>query len=82
MRSNSFPAPATGRLSVWVWLRIDDPAKQPPLQLAVEGRLDGQPYYRPARVGASDERLDEPPPPLATTWAPYLVRIDDLPREA
>ena len=79
VRSNSFPAPATGRLSVWVWLRIDDPAKQPPLQLAVEGRLDGQPYYRPARVGASDERLDEPPPPLATTWAPYLVRIDDLP---
>ncbi|MCU0873879.1 MAG: hypothetical protein MUE50_16200, partial [Pirellulaceae bacterium] len=79
VRSNSFPAPATGRLSVWVWLRIDEPAKQPPLQLAVEGRLDGQPYYRPARVGASDDRLGEPPPPLATTWAPYLVRIDDLP---
>ena len=79
VRSNSFPAPATGRLSVWVWLRIDDPAKQPPLQLAVEGRLEGQPYYRPARVGAGDDRLGEPPPPLTTTWAPYLVRIDDLP---
>jgi hypothetical protein len=79
VRSNSFPAPATGRLSVWVWLRIDDPARQPPLQLAVEGRLDGQPYYRPARVGISDDRLGEPPPPLTTTWAPYLVRIDDLP---
>jgi len=79
VRSNTFPAPATGRLSVWVWLRIDNPARQPPLQLAVEGRLDGQPYYRPARVGAGDERLGEPPPPLTTDWDPYLVRIDDLP---
>ncbi len=79
VRSNTFPAPATGRLSVWVWLRIDDPGRQPPLQLAVEGRLDGQPYYRPARVGAGDDRFGEPPPPLTTDWAPYLVRIDDLP---
>jgi len=79
VRSNSFPAPATGRLSLWVWLRIDDPARQPPLQLAIEGRLDGQTYYRPARVGAGDDRLGPPPPLLTTEWAPYLVRIDDLP---
>jgi hypothetical protein len=79
VRSNSFSAPATGRLSLWVWLRIDDPARQPPLQLAIEGRLDGQTYYRPARVGAGDDRLGPPPPPLTTEWAPYLVRIDDLP---
>lgn len=78
VRSNAFPAPATGRLSLWVWLRIDDPSRQPPLQLAIEGRLDGQTYYRPARVGAGDDRLG-PAPPLTTEWAPYLVRIDDLP---
>ena len=78
VRSNSFSAPATGRLSLWVWLRIDDPARQPPLQLAIEGRLNGQTYYRPARVGAGDDRLG-PAPPLTTEWDPYLVRIDDLP---
>lgn len=78
VRSNSFAAPATRRLSVWAWLRIDDPDKQPPLQLAIEGRLDGQTYYRPARVGAGDDRLG-PPPPLTTDWGWYLVRIDDLP---
>lgn len=79
VRSNSFPAPASGRLAVWVWLRIDNPQSQPPLQLAVDGRLDGQPYYCPARVGAGDDRLAKPPPPLTVDWAPYLVRIDDLP---
>jgi hypothetical protein len=78
VRSNSFPPPATGRLSVWVWLRIDNPDKQPPLQLAIEGRLDGQTYYRPARVGAGDDRLGSPPP-LKTDWGLFLVRIDDLP---
>jgi len=78
VRSNSFPTPPTGRLSVWAWLRIDDPNKQPPLQLAIEGRLDGQTYYRPARVGAGDDRLGSPPP-LTAEWGWYLVRIDDLP---
>ncbi|NLF70967.1 MAG: hypothetical protein GX575_18190 [Candidatus Anammoximicrobium sp.] len=78
VRSNSFPTPSTGRLSVWVWLRIDNPEQQPPLQLAIEGRLDGQTYYRPARVGAGDERLASPPP-LTAEWGWYLVRIDDLP---
>ncbi len=77
--SNSFPAPANGRLAVCVWLRIDDPDKQPPLQLAIEGRLDGQTYYRPARVGAADDRLGPPPEPLTTQWGSYLLRIDDLP---
>jgi hypothetical protein len=79
VRSNPFPAPTTGRLSVWVWLKIDDPSNQPPLQLAVEGRLNGQTYYRPARVGASDERGGPAPPTLTAEWAPYLVRIDNLP---
>lgn len=78
VRSNTFPPPPTGRLSVWVWLRIEDPSKQPPLQLAIEGRLDGQTYYRPARVGAGDDHLG-PPPPLNTDWELFLVRIDDLP---
>lgn len=80
VRSNPFPAPKTGRLSVWMWLRIRNVNEQPPLQLAVEGRLNGEPYYRPAPVGANDGRWRIPPTPLPDRWQkPYLVRVDDLP---
>jgi hypothetical protein len=61
-----------------MWLRVDDPDKQPALQLAVEGRLNGEIYYRPARLGAGDSRSPSPPR-LTSQWAPYLVRIDNLP---
>jgi hypothetical protein len=79
VRSNPFSAPRTGRLSVSVWLRVDDPDVQPPLQVAIEGRLHGQTYYRPARVGAADGRTNPPPRPLSRQWDWFLVRIDDLP---
>ena len=79
VRSNPFPAPKTGRLSVWVWLRINNPAQQPPLRLAVEGRLNGQTYYRPARVGANDGQAGPPVPAINAKWAPYLVRVERLP---
>lgn len=77
VRSHPFPVPKTGRLSVWVWLKIDQPDEQPPLRLAIEGRLNGQTYYRPAEVGAGSGAGG--PPPLTGTWAPYLLRIDNLP---
>jgi hypothetical protein len=77
VRSNSFLVPRTGRLSVWVWLKIDRVEEQPPLRLAVEGRLNGQTYYRPAEVGAKVGHSN--PPPLTQAWAPYLLRIDNLP---
>jgi hypothetical protein len=79
VRSNPFSSPKTGRLAVWVWLKIPDPGTQPPLRLAVEGRLNGETYYRPAEVGAKVGRAT--PPPLTNTWAPYLLRIDNLPTE-
>jgi hypothetical protein len=79
VRSNPFPAPDTGRLSVYLWLRIDDPAKQPPLRLGIEGRLNGEVYYRYAEIGTNSVGTDPAPPPLRTTWWPYLARIDDVP---
>jgi hypothetical protein len=80
VRSNPFPAPKTGRLFVWMWLRIRNPKVQPPLQLAVEGRrLNGQPYYRPAQVGANRAGAHVPPPSLSDKWEPFLVRVDNLP---
>ncbi|MCL4678162.1 MAG: hypothetical protein KJ017_06165 [Alphaproteobacteria bacterium] len=79
VRSNPFPTPTTGRLAVFFWLKIDDPERQPRLQLAIEGRLNGEAYYRPARVGAASNSDRSPPPPLTDSWAPYLVRVDNLP---
>lgn len=74
VRSEPFPPPATGRLSVWVWLRIADPKQQPPLRLAVEGRTTGDVYYKFAQVGLGTDA-----PPLSPKWAPYLFQVDDLP---
>jgi hypothetical protein len=79
VRSNPFATPATGRLAVWMWLKVADPDRQPPLQLAIEGRLDGEAYYRPARVGAATASQGPSPPPLTTNWEAYLVRVDNLP---
>jgi hypothetical protein len=79
VRSNPFPVPKTGRLSVWMWLRIDNPANQPPLRLGIEGRLNGEVYYRYAEVGANDGSKAPSPPPLPTKWAPYLARVDGVP---
>lgn len=73
VRSNPFPTPKTGRLDVFFWLKVDDPERQPSLQLAVEGRLNGEPYYRASRVGAAS------PWQLTDSWWRYQLRVDNLP---
>ena len=57
-----------------VRIKTLDPDQQPPLRLAIEGRLNGQTYYRYANVGAHGK-------PLTDDWGeqPFLVHIDDLP---
>ena len=79
VRSNPFSAPKTGRLSVWFWLRIENRADQPPLRLGIEGRLNDKTYYRYAAVGRNDEGETPPLVPLATKWAPCLLRIENVP---
>lgn len=74
VRSDPFPVPSTGRLSVWVWLKIKDPQTQPPLRLAIEARHREKTYYRFASVGAGSTST-----PLKGQWAPYLFQVDDLP---
>ena len=49
--SRPLAVPSTGRLAVSVWLRVADAARQPPLRLALEGKLHGRDYYRFAPVG-------------------------------
>ena len=77
VRSNPFPAPTTGRLSVLAWVRVDDPRKQPHLRLAVEGKLDGKPFYRRAKIGASED--GQPVTPIQKQWSAYRFPLTDLP---
>src|SRR5262249_31227358 len=65
--SRSFAAPATGRVSVAVWLRVEDAAQQPSMRLSIEGKLAGQDYYRYAPVGRG-EHVEK----LGVEWAQYV----------
>lgn len=76
--SEPFDAPRSGRLSVSVWLRVADQAQQPPLRLALEGRLDGEEYYRFAPLGRPLVE-GQPAATIGTQWAQYVVPINDLP---
>jgi len=73
--SDPFAPPATGRLTLRVWLRVADPARQPPLRLALEGPMEGGQYFRFALLGAA------PAKPITAGWAEYLCNFDDLPLE-
>lgn len=74
LRSNPFPPPATGRVSVAVRLRIDDGEPQPPLRIALEGVQDDGEYYRFAVVGGHGGGR-----PLGPEWSLFVLQVDDLP---
>ena len=76
LRSNPFPAPPTGRVSVAVWLRIEEGQPQPPLRLALEGMLEDREYYRFATVGGLSGGK-----PLTGGWSQYVLQVDDLPTQ-
>jgi hypothetical protein len=79
IRSDPFSPPKTGRIAVMVRLKVADPAEQPPLRLAIEGRrLDGSTYYRPFNV-AQDPRAQL----LTSDWGqkPFVMLVSDLPTQ-
>jgi len=78
--SRPFAPPATGRLTVAVWLRTSDRSRQPPLRLALEGKLNGRDYYRYAPVGSA-AGPDRPVVPILADWGQYVFQVDDLPLE-
>ena len=78
--SRWFEPPATGRLSMSVWLRVADTAKQPPLRLAIEGKLDGRDYYRFAAIG-QPQAAGQAGVAIADQWRQYIFQVDDLPLE-
>jgi hypothetical protein len=79
IRSDPFSPPKTGRIAVMVRLKVADPAQQPPLWLAIEGRrLDGSTYYKPFNV-AQNPRAQL----LANDWGqkPFVMLVSDLPTQ-
>jgi hypothetical protein len=76
LHSTPLRVPRTGRLAVSVRLRMTDPAQQPPLRIALEGRLHGQPYYRYAPVGQDGGAVR-----VESQWAQYIFPVNDLPTE-
>jgi hypothetical protein len=78
--SRPIPAPTTGRVSISVWLRVADPRKQPPLRLALEGKLSGHDYYPFAPVGLMPDGKPTGVD-LSNQWAQYIFQVDDLPLE-
>ncbi len=77
VRSDPFPPPATGRLSLIAKIRIADRARQPMLRLAIEGKLNGREYYRKANVGAAEN--GEGALPLTGEWGSYRFPLNALP---
>lgn len=74
LRSNPFPAPATGRISVAAWLRVKPGDPQPPLRIAIEGVEEGREYYRFAAVGGLTGGR-----PLTPEWSLFVLQVDELP---
>ncbi len=74
VRSNPFGPPATGRISVGAWLRLEPDEPQPPLRMAIEGVEGNREYYRFAAVGGLTGGR-----PLSPEWALFVLQVDDLP---
>jgi hypothetical protein len=72
VRSNDFPAPETGRLSVSVMIRTENPGNPPPLRISIQGDDGRQIYYRYGMVGGQSRQV-------TAEWQEFAVHFDDLP---
>lgn len=77
VRSNVFDTSETGRISISVWLKTDDPSNQPPLRLALEGQTNDGNYYRFGSVGSLSP--DPGSNQIESRWKRFAVHFDDLP---
>ena len=76
VRSETMRVPKTGRLSLQAMVRTEvAPGSQPP-RLALEGVLNGKPYYRFAELKPPARTADLPE---QREWSPFMLHIDDLP---
>jgi hypothetical protein len=92
LRSNPFPLPRTGRLSVLAYLRIRDASGPPALCMTIEGRRASGAPINIKSLGALGKAVDgnlrptgAPARPLPTDWSNqsnyFLFNIVDLPAD-
>ncbi len=79
VRSSPIATPTTGRIQVTAQIRVADPAKQPKLRLAIEGRLDGQVYYRRLNFGAPENPGDFVAGLVGGNWTECIISRTNLP---
>lgn len=89
LRSDPFPLPKSGRLSVLARLRTSDPARQPPLRMAIEGAQanGGSIYLWSQPLGMAMDARFRPTAaaarPLPAEWnnasTDFLFHVVDLP---
>jgi hypothetical protein len=70
--SSPFVAPATGRLSVSVWLRVEDAEQPPRVRLELLEASEGE-LIRTAAFGRDTKQA------LGAEWGRYTLVVDDLP---
>jgi hypothetical protein len=71
LNSEFFPSPATGRLSISMWLRVDDANQQPRVVMALrEQHGDKEPRWQ--EVGQNS-------PKIPNEWSQFIFAIDNLP---
>ncbi|MDO4570605.1 MAG: family 10 glycosylhydrolase [Planctomycetia bacterium] len=70
--SRPFATSTTGRLSVFVWMRTDDPLRPLPLYFILEGNINGNVFYRTANLSASTQKI-------TAQWTQLAININDLP---
>ncbi|HBO44603.1 MAG TPA: hypothetical protein DD670_11850 [Planctomycetaceae bacterium] len=75
--SAPFAPPTTGRLSLFVHLRVPDEKQQPSVELVVEGQWNGEPL---SRVGVLGRRLDGyPTEAIPQQWKQFYFPVENLP---
>ena len=75
VRSAALASPKLGRLKLSVRLRTPDANRQPPLRLAIQGKVNGSEYYRYAQVGVGPTGT----PQLTAEWKEFEILFDNLP---
>ena len=72
VRSNDFSAPETGRLSVSVLIRSDEPSANPLLRISLLGDDGRHVYYRYGSLDGQSRKI-------TSEWQEFAVHFDDLP---
>ncbi|MBL8826540.1 MAG: family 10 glycosylhydrolase [Planctomycetaceae bacterium] len=77
LRSRPFAVPATGRLSLSVWLRVSDAEQPNVIRVGVQSESQGRTWSRAATLGKIAGAQ-----PLNAAWTQYLLEVPELPSDS